>query len=63
MTFWHRLIGAALLFGLVSLLAQLVDWWLAHRELAPEVATRFRVLRRGDHRRRSSSSVSSPRCS
>ena len=47
MTFWHRLIGAALLFGLVSLLAQLVDWWLAHREVAPEVATRFRVLRRG----------------
>ena len=47
MTFWHRLIGAALLFGLVSLLAQLVDWWLARREVAPEVATRFRVLRRG----------------
>ena len=47
MTFWHRLIGAALLFGLVSLLAQFVDWWLAHREVRPEVATRYRVLRRG----------------
>ena len=47
MTFWHRLIGAALLFGLVSLLAQLVDWWLARREVPPEVATRYRVLRRG----------------
>ena len=34
MTFWHRLIGAALLFGLVSLLAQFVDWWLAHRDVA-----------------------------
>jgi len=47
MTFWHRLIGAALLFGLVTLLAQFVDWWLAHREVRPEVATRYRVLRRG----------------
>ena len=47
MTFWHRLIGAALLFGLVTLLAQLVDWWLAHREVSPDVATRYRVLRRG----------------
>jgi small-conductance mechanosensitive channel len=47
MTFWHRLIGAALLFGLVSLLAQFVDWWLAHRDVRPEVATRYRVLRRG----------------
>lgn len=47
MTFWHRLIGAALLFGLVSLLAQLVDWWLARRDVPPEVATRYRVLRRG----------------
>lgn len=47
MTFWHRLIGAALLFGLVSLLAQLVDWWLSRRDVPPEVATRYRVLRRG----------------
>src|ERR1022692_2839401 len=47
MTFWHRLIGAALLFGLVSLRAQLVDWWLSRRDVPPEVATRYRVLRRG----------------
>ena len=47
MTFWHRLIGAALLFGLVALLAQLVDWWLSRREVPPEVETRYRVLRRG----------------
>jgi len=46
MTFWHRLIGAALLFGLVALLAQLVDWWLSRREVPPEVETRYRVLRR-----------------
>jgi len=47
MTFWHRLIGAAPLFGLVALLAQLVDWWLSRREVPPEVETRYRVLRRG----------------
>ena len=47
MTFWHRLIGAALVFLLVWLLSQLVDWWLARRPVPPEVATRYRFLRRG----------------
>jgi len=47
MTFWHRLIGAALVFVLVWLLAQLVDWWLARRPVPPEIATRYRFLRRG----------------
>jgi len=47
MTFWHRLIGAALVFLLVWLLSQLVDWWLSRRPVPPEIATRYRFLRRG----------------
>jgi len=44
--FWHRIVIAAVVFGLVSLLARVIDWWLARRSLAPEAATRYRVLRR-----------------
>ena len=40
----------------VSLLARLIDWWLARRPLPPEAATRYQVLRRSitvdDPRRR-----------
>ena len=46
MPFWHRIIIAAAVFGAISLLARLVDWWLARRPLPPEAATRYRVLRR-----------------
>ncbi len=47
MTFWHRVIFAAVLFLAVILLARLVDWWLSKRNLPPEIETRYRVLRRG----------------
>ena len=46
MPFWQRLVIAAGVFVAVSLLARLVDWWLARRPLPPEAATRYRVLRR-----------------
>ncbi|MCW2975990.1 MAG: mechanosensitive ion channel [Actinomycetia bacterium] len=46
MPFWHRLIVAAVVFGVVSLLARIIDWWLARRPLPPEATTRYRVLRR-----------------
>jgi small-conductance mechanosensitive channel len=32
--------------AIVTLVARLVDWWLARRPLPPEAATRYRVLRR-----------------
>jgi small-conductance mechanosensitive channel len=47
MPFWHRIVVAASVFVVVSLLARAVDWWLARRPLPPEAATRYRVLRRG----------------
>ncbi len=46
MSFWHRLIIAAAVFVAVSLVARVVDWRLARRTLAPESATRYRILRR-----------------
>ena len=46
MSFWHRLIIAAAVFGAITLLARLIDIWLARRPLAPEAVTRYRVLRR-----------------
>ncbi len=46
MGFWHRVIVAAVVFAIVSLLARAVDWWLARRPLPPDAATRYRVLRR-----------------
>jgi small-conductance mechanosensitive channel len=47
MSFWHRLIIAAAVFAVFTLLARIVDWWLARRPLPPEAVTRYRVLRRG----------------
>ncbi|HUJ55259.1 MAG TPA: mechanosensitive ion channel family protein [Gaiellaceae bacterium] len=44
--FWKHLVIAAAIFLVVTLLARFVDWWLARRPLAPEAATRYRVLRR-----------------
>jgi small-conductance mechanosensitive channel len=46
MPFWHRIVIAAVVFGFVSLLARLIDWWLRRRPLAAEATTRYRVLRR-----------------
>ena len=46
MPFWHRIVIAAVVFAVISLLARFVDWWLARRPLPPEAATRYRVLRR-----------------
>jgi small-conductance mechanosensitive channel len=46
MSFWHRLIIAAAVFLAVSLLARIIDWRLSRRTLAPEMVTRYRVLRR-----------------
>src|SRR5213592_434407 len=47
MPFWHRLAIAAAVFAVISLLARLLDLWLARRPLPPDAATRYRVLRRG----------------
>ena len=46
MSFWHRLIIAAVVFAVVSLLARFVDWRLSRRTLEPGSATRYRILRR-----------------
>ena len=46
MPFWHRLVIALAVFVAVSLLARAVDRWLARKPMAPEAATRYRVLRR-----------------
>jgi len=46
MPFWHRLVIAVAVFVAVSLLARAVDRWLARKPMAPEAATRYRVLRR-----------------
>jgi small-conductance mechanosensitive channel len=46
MPFWHRLVIAAVVFAVVSLLARAIDWWLLRRPLPPEAATRYKVLRR-----------------
>jgi len=46
MPFWHRLVIAAVVFAVVSALARVIDWRLAHRPLPPEAVTRYRILRR-----------------
>jgi small-conductance mechanosensitive channel len=46
MSFWHRLVIAAAVFAVVSLLARAIDWWLLRRPLPPDAATRYKVLRR-----------------
>jgi len=46
MPFWHRIVIAAVVFAVVSLLARFVDWMLVRRKLPPEAVTRYRVLRR-----------------
>ena len=44
--FWQRLVIAVGMILVASLLAKIVDWRIARRDLAPEAATRYRVLRR-----------------
>src|SRR5690242_2830275 len=46
MAFWHRLIIAVVVFAGVTLLARFVDWRMSKKQLPPEMATRYRVLRR-----------------
>ncbi len=46
MPFWHRIVIAAVVLLVVTLVARLVDWWLSRRPVPPEVETRYRVLRR-----------------
>ena len=46
MPFWHRIVIAAAVLLIVTLVARLVDWWLARKTVPPEVETRYRVLRR-----------------
>ncbi len=44
--FWQRALTAAVVIVAASLLAKVVDWRIARRDLPPEVVTRYRVLRR-----------------
>ena len=46
MQFWQRAVIAACVFLAVTVVARIIDWRLSKRELAPEAATRYRVLRR-----------------
>src|SRR6266513_975117 len=43
---WQRLAIVAAVLVLTAIVARLIDRRMAKRELAPEVATRYRVLRR-----------------
>lgn len=46
MPFWHRIVIAVAVLLVVTLVARLVDWWLSRKTVAPEIETRYRVLRR-----------------
>ena len=46
MPFWHRIVIAAVVLLVVTLVARLVDWWLSRKPVPPEVETRYGVLRR-----------------
>jgi small-conductance mechanosensitive channel len=46
MPFWQRIVIAAVVLLVVTLVARLVDWWLSRKPVPPEVETRYRVLRR-----------------
>ena len=43
---WQRLLVAVSVIVVASLAAKVVDWRISRRTLAPEIATRYRVLRR-----------------
>jgi small-conductance mechanosensitive channel len=44
--FWQRLLVAFGMIFVASLIAKIVDWRISRHTLAPEIATRYRVLRR-----------------
>jgi len=44
--FWQHLFVAAAMVAVALAVAKIVDWRIAHRDLAPEAVTRYRVLRR-----------------
>ena len=44
--FWQHLFVAAAMVTVALVVAKLVDWRIARRDLAPEAVTRYRVLRR-----------------
>ena len=46
MVFWHRLIVVVVVLILTAVVAQLIDRAMGRRKLAPEAATRYRVVRR-----------------
>src|SRR5438067_1051931 len=46
MPFWHRLAVVAAVLLVTAVVARLIDRRIARRELQPEAATRYRVLRR-----------------
>src|SRR5947209_19856033 len=46
MPFWHRAVIAAVVIVIAALVAKLADTRLTRAELAPEVVTRYRVIRR-----------------
>ena len=43
--FWQRVLIAGSVIAVTLVIAKFVDWRIAHRELAPGSATRYRVLR------------------
>jgi small conductance mechanosensitive channel len=44
--FWQHLFVAGAMVAVALVVAKLVDWRIARRDLAPEAVTRYRVLRR-----------------
>jgi len=46
MLFWHRLIVVVVVLVLTAIVARLIDRAMGRRQLAPQAATRYRVLRR-----------------
>src|SRR6266480_3315986 len=46
MPFWHRLVIVAVVLLVTGLVARLIDRRIARRDLQPEAATRYRILRR-----------------
>jgi small-conductance mechanosensitive channel len=44
--FWQRLLVAAGMIVAASAVAKAIDWRISRHELTPEIATRYRVLRR-----------------
>ena len=44
--FWQRILIVGIVIAVTSLLAKVVDWRIARRDLDPSSATRYRVLRK-----------------